>query len=121
MVTHLVGLLPAADRTTYECRAAARPRYEPGGAPPETIPLGSRTATTPRLALRWLRERTAAVADQLDTPYARPGRHWLNDAREHERALSSLAAGHAYRLTLHDDHTTYVITATPTRPKGNRW
>jgi hypothetical protein len=108
-------------RGAYECWAAARPRYETGEALPEVIPLGSRTAASPRLALRWLRERAAAVTDQLDTPFARPGRHWLTDEREHERALASLSAGRAYRLTFHDERTTYVITATPMPPEGRRW
>jgi hypothetical protein len=49
-------------------------------------PLGSHDATSPRLALRWLRERTQHITDQLDAAYAQPGLHWLTDEAEHEQA-----------------------------------
>ncbi|MFF3911116.1 hypothetical protein ACFYZJ_35395 [Streptomyces sp. NPDC001848] len=78
-----------------------------------SIALGSHRAASPRLALRWIRERTSHITDQLDTAYARPGRHWLTDEPEHERALAYLATGTAYQLTLHDDSTRYVLVAYP--------
>ncbi|WP_246150537.1 hypothetical protein [Streptomyces qinzhouensis] len=95
---------------TYDCWAAARTRDSI-----EPISLGTRTASSPRLALRWLRNRTAAITAQLDPPYARPGRDWLTSEAEQEEALALLATGHTYRVTLHDDQTTYVIAATPPR------
>ncbi|WSP77561.1 hypothetical protein OG324_21205 [Streptomyces sp. NBC_01236] len=92
----------------YRCWAAAYFLHE---ASP--IPLGSRDATSPRLALRWLRERTTNVTDQLDTAYAQPGRYWLRDETEHDRALAYLTSGMAYQLTLHDENTRYVLVACP--------
>lgn len=94
--------------TTYTCRAAAYPLYETS-----SINLGSHQTTSPRLALRWLRERTGHVIDQLDTAHAQPGRHWLTDEPEHERALAYLTTGTAYQLTLHDESTRYVLVAYP--------
>jgi hypothetical protein len=63
--------------------------------------------------LRWLRNRTRDVTDQLDPPHAQPGRHWLIDEAEHERALAFLAAGTAYQLTLHDEGTSYLLVVEP--------
>ncbi|MFJ9585652.1 hypothetical protein [Streptomyces acidicola] len=94
--------------TTYTCRAAAYPLYET-----TSVNLGSHQTTSPRLALRWLRERTGHVIDQLDTAYAQPGRHWLTDEPEHERVLAYLTTGTAYQLTLHDESTRYVLVAYP--------
>ncbi len=93
---------------SYTCWAAAYPLHDV-----RSIPLGSHATASPRLALRWLRERTSHITDQLDAPYAQPGRHWLTDEPEHERALAYLAAGTAYRLTLYDDSTRYVLVAYP--------
>jgi hypothetical protein len=92
----------------YRCRAVAYPLYET-----RSIPLGSHEAASPRLALRWLRERTGNVADQLDTAYAQPGRYWLRDETEHERTLAFLTTGTAYQLTLHDENTRYVLAVHP--------
>ncbi|WP_171114566.1 MULTISPECIES: hypothetical protein [unclassified Streptomyces] len=92
----------------YTCWAVAYPLYEAS-----CINLGSHQAASPRLALRWIRDRTSHVTDQLDTAYAQPGRHWLRDAAEHERALACLTAGTAYQLTLHDESTRYVLVAYP--------
>ncbi|WP_225877403.1 hypothetical protein [Streptomyces resistomycificus] len=78
-----------------------------------TIPLGSHGAASPRLALRWLRERTRHVTDQLDTAYAQPGRYWLTDEAEHERVLAYLTTGTAYQLTLYAENTRYVLVAGP--------
>ncbi len=75
--------------------------------------LGSHPASTPRLALRWLRSRVQDVTDQLDPAPARPALHWLGDHAEHERALASLAGGELYALTLADDTTRYVLSARP--------
>ncbi|SOE28432.1 hypothetical protein SAMN05442782_5264 [Streptomyces sp. OK228] len=92
----------------YRCCATAYPLQETS-----PIPLGSHDATSPRLALRWLRERTRNVTDQLDMAYAQPGRYWLRDENEHERALAYLTTGTAYQLTLHDENTRYVLVAYP--------
>ncbi|MFE2572071.1 hypothetical protein [Streptomyces mirabilis] len=99
-------LAAAGQDGTYRCWATAYPLHE---ASP--IPLGAHDATSPRLALRWLRERTRNVTDQLDMAYAQPGRYWLQDEIEHERALAYLTMGTAYQLTLHDENTRYVLVA----------
>ncbi|WP_374117872.1 hypothetical protein [Streptomyces sp. S07_1.15] len=99
---------PAEQHTPYRCWATAYPLQAVS-----SILLSARTATSPRLALRWLRDRTRDITDQLDPPYAQPGRHWLTDEAEHERALAYLAAGTAYQLTLHDEECRYVLVAHP--------
>jgi hypothetical protein len=101
-------LQASGQEVTYQCWAAAYPLHEV-----QSIPLGSHSAASPRLALRWLRERTSHIADQLDTAYAQPGRHWLTDEPEHERALAYLSTGTAYQLTLYDENTRYVLVAYP--------
>ncbi|MEU1068766.1 MULTISPECIES: hypothetical protein [Streptomyces] len=95
-------------RLPYLCRAAAYPFNEV-----RSIPLGAHDATSPRLALRWLRERTQHITDQLDAAYAQPGRHWLTDEAEHERALAYLTSATGYQLTLYDESTRYVLLAYP--------
>ncbi|MET7778296.1 hypothetical protein ABZU94_35625 [Streptomyces mirabilis] len=92
----------------YRCWAMAYPLHETS-----PILLGSHEATSPRLALRWLRERARNVTDQLDMAYAQPGHYWLRDEREHERALAYLTTGTAYQLTLHDENTRYALVAYP--------
>ncbi|MFF4752513.1 hypothetical protein ACWD5R_36460 [Streptomyces sp. NPDC002514] len=92
----------------YPCWAAAYPLHEV-----RSITLGEHGAASPRLALRWLLKRTRHITDQLDMAYAQPGRHWLTDGAEHERALAHLASGTAYQLTLHDENTRYVLVAYP--------
>lgn len=67
-------LAAAGQDGAYRCWAAAYPLHEA-----ISIPLGSHDAPSPRLALRWLRERTRNVTDQLDMAYAQPGRYWLRD------------------------------------------
>lgn len=93
----------------YQCQAAAYPMGEV-----RSIPFGAHIAASPRLALRWLRERTRHVTDQLDTTYAQPGLHWLTDEAEHERALAYLTTATGYQLTLYDDTTRYVLAVYPT-------
>lgn len=100
-------LTPQGRPTNYQCGAAA---YTHQGAP---ILLGTHAAGSPRLALRWLQQRTEHITDQLDPPHAQSGRHWLTDEAEHERALGHLAAGTAYQLTLHDEDTRYILVASP--------
>nr|WP_134004689.1 hypothetical protein [Streptomyces sp. 846.5] len=78
--------------------------------------LGSHPAGSPRLALRWLRGRALDLADQLDLGNARPVFGWLNDADEMQRAMSALAAGELYALSVFEDNTRYVLTARPTSP-----
>lgn len=92
----------------YRCWAAAYPLHQTSA-----ILLGSHGTASPRLALRWLRERTSHITDQLDAAYAQPGRYWLTDEAEHERALSYLATGTAYQLTLYDENTRYMLMAYP--------
>ncbi|WP_260677609.1 hypothetical protein [Streptomyces albidoflavus] len=76
--------------------------------------MGRYDTTSPRLALRWLQERTRHITDQLDAAYAQPGLHWLMDEAEHERALAYMTAGTGYQLTLYDENTHYVLVAYPT-------
>ncbi|MFB8136339.1 hypothetical protein [Streptomyces mirabilis] len=45
--------------------------------------------------------------------YAQPGRYWLRDETEHERALAYLTTGTAYQLALHDENTRYILVAYP--------
>ncbi|MGF1239627.1 hypothetical protein ACQSME_20535 [Streptomyces sp. 2-6] len=110
MLTHASPEAPnmASRPFPYQCRAAA---YPWDGA--RSIPLGLHDATSARLALRWLQERTRHITDQLDTAYARPGLHWLTDETEHERALAYMATGAGYQLTLYDDSTRYVLVVCP--------
>lgn len=75
--------------------------------------LGSHAATTPRLALRWLRSRAQDIADQLDTSATAPVRHWLEDHQEHENALRLLAVGRNYTFTAFEDGTRYILTTRP--------
>jgi hypothetical protein len=76
--------------------------------------LGGNPTRSPRLAVRWLRERVGDVADQLDRPYADPGRYWLTDEPEHERARSTLSRGEVYVFRLYDETTRYILSARPT-------
>ncbi|GHH70897.1 hypothetical protein GCM10018793_05680 [Streptomyces sulfonofaciens] len=76
--------------------------------------LGSHSASTPRLALRWLHSRGHDIADQLDTRAADLIRYWLQDRKEHEQALRLLAAGHSYTFTAFEHSTRYILTARPT-------
>ncbi len=87
MLTLMTGEpLTAEERgSAYRCWAAAYPLHEM-----RAIQFGSHGAASPRLALRWLRERARHVTDQLDTAYAQPGHYWLTDEAEHERALAYL-------------------------------
>ncbi|MFV2118238.1 hypothetical protein ACE14D_07230 [Streptomyces sp. Act-28] len=93
----------------YQCTAAAYLLHEV-----RSIPLGSHDAASPRLALRWLQERTRHITDQLDAPHAQPGLYWLSDEAEHERALAYLTAGTGYQLILHDESARYVLAVHPT-------
>ncbi|CAL9301769.1 hypothetical protein SUDANB66_03414 [Streptomyces sp. SudanB66_2053] len=93
----------------YRCRAAAYPLNEV-----RSVPMGLHDATSPRLALRWLRERTRHITDQLDAAYAQAGLHWLTDETEHERALAYMTGGTGYQLTLYDGNTRYVLVVHPT-------
>ncbi|MBY8885008.1 hypothetical protein K7472_09140 [Streptomyces sp. PTM05] len=93
----------------YECEAVA---YTPDDR--QCFPLGALPAATPRLALRWLMRRARDITDQLDPRAARPGRHWINDTAEHERALALLASGEPYVFTVFDDPMRYALTARPT-------
>ncbi|WP_162793854.1 hypothetical protein [Streptomyces paludis] len=101
-------LLPPSTRSVgYWCEVNA---HTPGG---RIIWLNSHPTGSPRLALRWIYTRVQDVTDQFDQPYALPGHHWLTDEAEHERALTTLARGRTYVLTLYDDTTRYVLSARP--------
>lgn len=94
--------------TGYRTQATA---HLPGG---QRVHLGGVLAKTPRLAIRWLRERTGHVADQLDLPYARPLVAWLHDDQEWQWALDGLARGESYVVRACDEERTlYVLTAEP--------
>ncbi|WP_369357202.1 hypothetical protein [Streptomyces sp. cg2] len=92
----------------YRCEAVAHTPHES-----RSISLGLRRATTPRLALRWLRRRAADIADQLDASAARPVRHWNSDQAAHEYALLALARGDSFLFTIYDEATRYTLTASP--------
>lgn len=92
-------------RAGFRSRAVAHVRGGP------MIPLGEYRANSPRLAVRWVRKRAEQVADQLDAPYARPVRAWLDDADELEWALQFVTAGGPYVfMTMDDQGTRYVFT-----------
>ena len=99
---------PPHDQVTtgYQCRAHAY-------TVTQFIPLGTGLASSPRLALRWLRTRAHQLADQLDPPDARTVRLWLHHQPEHERALTLLRHGEPYTFTFHDDEATYTLTVQP--------
>ncbi|MBU7598378.1 hypothetical protein JGS22_012310 [Streptomyces sp. P38-E01] len=77
------------------------------------VPLGSRCAATPRLAVHWLRHRAERIADQLDPPEAELALRWLKDQREHEHSLSALVRGVGYTFTLCTEAARYLLMATP--------
>lgn len=95
--------------TAYWCEAMAHTT-----ADDRVLHLGGRLTSSPRLAVRWLRDRVRDVTDQLDRHYAAPGRHWVLDEPEHEQARSALAQGEAYVFRLYDDTTCYMLSARPT-------
>lgn len=95
--------------TGYWCEATAHTTVDR-----PVLHLGGRLTSSPRLAIRWLRDRVRDVTDQLDRHYAAPGRHWVLDEPEHEQARSALAQGEAYVFRLHDDTTCYMLSARPT-------
>jgi hypothetical protein len=106
----LTALSPAQGTAVgfgYWCEVTAH------GAGGHVVSLGTRAAGTRRLALRWLRDRAQDVTDQLDEPYARPGRHWSTDMAEHERAMAVLAQGSPYSVTFADDACRSRLTIHP--------
>ncbi|SFK30523.1 hypothetical protein SAMN05192584_10541 [Streptomyces pini] len=70
---------------TYRCQATASTPDDG-----RTFPLGTHAAGSPRLALRWLRQRARHISDQLDPPAARPVLAWLHDDQAHEHALEAV-------------------------------
>lgn len=82
--------------------------------------LGAKPATTPRLALRWLRSRAQDIADQLDLASAWPLRAWADDLGEQDRALLSLRQGGRYTVTAREDATRYVLSARSARERVSR-
>lgn len=80
-----------------------------------SVYLGGIPTKSPRLAMRWMRERAGHVADQLDESHARPLHSWLNDRFEHQRALEGLARGESYIFRAWDEEgVLYAFTAEPT-------
>ncbi|MFD1830403.1 hypothetical protein ACFSJS_12100 [Streptomyces desertarenae] len=94
---------------SYWCEAIA---HTPNDG--RTFWLGSHPTTSPRLALRWLRQRARHISDQLDPLAARPVLHWLDDDQAHEHAMAALAHGAMYSYTVFDDAVRYLLTARPT-------
>lgn len=107
MVTALNPTYGTAVGAAYWCEITAR------GANGRVMSLGAFAARNPRLALRWLRGRAQDVIDQLDPAYARPGRHWLTDMPEHERAMATLTQHRPYAVTFTDDTSRYHLTIHP--------
>lgn len=95
-------------QTRYWCEASAY-TTENGSF----YPLGTHTATTPRLALRWLHIRTEHIAQQLDPPASHALRQWLCHCPEQERVLSLLRVGHPYTYAFQADGTHYSLSARP--------
>lgn len=95
------------------------------------VPLGTYRAPTLALALWWLRDRAAWIAERLDptpedphlpaaalVPVAEtvpdvPGvlRAWCADARRQGLAADALAAGRLVRIAAGDDTTEYELLA----------
>ena len=96
--------------TGYWCEALAYALHDG-----RSFWLGGSSVPTPRLAVRWLRDRTRDVLDQLDAAATWPAHEWLRDRPEHERALASLVIGEMYSLSIREDSTLYVLSARPTR------
>jgi hypothetical protein len=94
--------------TGYWCEALAYGLHDG-----QSFSLGATGTPTPRLALRWLRDRTRNVLDQLDAAAAWPAYEWLHDPAEHEQALFRLARGEMYSLSICEDNTRYVLSARP--------
>ena len=99
---------PTTPQHGFHCEAAT---YTPSTR--HSLSLGTSSAATPRLALRWLLHRASQIADQLDAPAAAPVRHWINDQAEHEHALSLLVRNETYTFTIFDDTTRYALSACP--------
>ncbi|MEV6702581.1 hypothetical protein AB0M68_36535 [Streptomyces sp. NPDC051453] len=53
------------------------------------------------------------VANQLDDHQTRPLRPWIQDHREHHRAIGQLARGITYTLVVCDGTVQFVLAATP--------
>lgn len=95
------------------------------------VPLGTYRAPTLPLALWWLRDRAAWIADRLDPNPTAPFipasalvpvadtvpdvsqvfRTWCSDAARQENVADQLAAGHLMRFATQDDTTEYELLA----------
>jgi hypothetical protein len=95
------------------------------------VPLGTYRAPTLPLALWWLRDRAAWIADRLDPDPAAPFlpasalvpvadtvpdvpgalRAWCSDAAHQETVAEELASGQLMRFTTRDDTTEYELLA----------
>lgn len=105
-----------------------------GGDATRSVQLGGILAPTRRLALRWLRRQAQRFADALDPdPYdpwvparalypvpvgGRPDapaelRSWASSFREHDYALTRLAAGLPYEFVARDALTWYGLVMRP--------
>jgi hypothetical protein len=112
MLTALSPVEEAAVGVAYRCEVTAQ------GAGEQAISLGACATPNRRLALRWLIDRAQDVTDQLDEPYARPGRDWQTDMAEHERAMAVLAQGSPYSVVFADDTCRYRLTIHPRGSSG---
>ncbi len=114
----------------YRCTAVARSLADPAGR----WDLGGTHTTTPRLAVRWLRDRALLIAHALDPLPGAPGplppqclrevhghgpnpgavmRAWLRDEPLREDALARLRTGLPVQVSAADDTVRYVLTAEP--------
>ncbi|MEV7903096.1 hypothetical protein [Streptomyces anulatus] len=108
-----------------------------GGDAARSVRLGGILAPTRRLALRWLRRQARRFADALDPdpyapwvparalhPVAAGGRRdvpaelrsWASSFREHDYALTRLAAGLPYEFVARDTVSWYGLVMRPLAP-----
>jgi hypothetical protein len=119
----------------YWCGVSAWP-----GDLSREIYLGGYWATTPRLAVRWLRGQAARLAYALDPQpgegwaqgeavqglirmpdflpdgWPDPGhalRRWLNDSQRHETVMDGLRIGRPFQLSVHDPSAYFMLSVQP--------
>lgn len=74
--------------------------------------LAAAPMLTPRLAIRWARERACVFVAQLDPPVSWAIIGWTQDLAERWRALHRLMDGEEYILAFPEDGS-YVLTVRP--------
>ncbi|MFC1405720.1 MULTISPECIES: hypothetical protein [Streptacidiphilus] len=75
--------------------------------------LGGAAALTPRLAMRWARQRGQDIGPQLNPPGSWVIDGWLQDERELAKALYQLTVGITYDLTVYEESAEYALTIRP--------